>query len=228
MEDPDGQPATPRGHRDDVTGWDDVSVWAAAGLLGGLLAMVDPVPYVRDIVRGTTRPHCGTWLIWSTLGCTALASQWAGGGGWSLVVLTVQAVSTTLVFVLSTWRGVGGVSPAELALLGVAGLGVAGWAVSSQPVVATVCVLVADAVGVVLMLPKTWRDPWSETASTFALAAGSGVLGTVAVGELAGDLLLYPAYFAVVNAVTAGVILGRRRSLVARPSVSPDAELAAR
>jgi len=100
-----------------------------------------------------------------------------GGGGWSLVVLTVQAVSTTLVFVLSTWRGVGGVSPAELALLGVAGLGVAGWAVSSQPVVATVCVLVADAVGVVLMLPKTWRDPWSETASTFALAAGSGVLG---------------------------------------------------
>jgi len=114
------------------------------------------------------------------------------------------------VFVLSTWRGVGGVSPAELALLGVAG-----WAVSSQPVVATVCVLVADAVGVVLMLPKTWRDPWSETASTFALAAGSGALGTIAVGAVTVDLLLYPDYFAVVNAVTAGVILGRRRSLEA-------------
>lgn len=190
-----------------------LDVFAVAGLLGGLLAVVDPVPYVRDIVRGTTRPHRGTWLIWSVLGCTALASQVASGGGWSLVVLTVQAASTTLVLLLSLRRGVGGVSPGEWALLALAGAGVVGWAVSSQPLVATACVLVADAVGVLLMLPKTWRDPSSETASTFALAAGSGVLGTVAVGQVAVDLLLYPAYFAVVNAVTTAVILGRRRAL---------------
>jgi hypothetical protein len=191
----------------------ELTVWAAVGLAGGLLSMADPVPYIRDVLRGRTRPHRGTWLIWSVLGVTALASQWAADGGWSLVVLTVQAVTTTSVLLLSLRRGVGGVSPGELALIGLAGVGLAGWAVSDRPVVATGCVLVADGIGVLLMLPKTWGDPWSETASTYLLAAASGVCGAVAVGEVVPGLLLYPVYFALVNGLVAAVVLGRRRML---------------
>jgi hypothetical protein len=41
---------------------------AAAALLAALLAVIDTVPYVRDILRGTTRPQRATWLIWSVLG----------------------------------------------------------------------------------------------------------------------------------------------------------------
>ena len=33
------------------------------GVLAGLAGIGDTIPYVRDIVRGTTRPHRGTWLI---------------------------------------------------------------------------------------------------------------------------------------------------------------------
>jgi hypothetical protein len=183
------------------------------GLLGGVLAVIDPVPYVRDIVRGTTRPHRGTWLIWSVLGCTALASNWAAGGAWSLVVLVVQATSTVLVFALAVRRGVGGVSRGELALIGLAGAGVVGWAVSSEPLTATVFVVLADVVAAVMMVPKTWRDPWSETPSTYALSAGSGVCCTLAVGQLAADLLTYPVYFTLVNLSVTLLILGRRRCL---------------
>ena len=42
--------------------------------------------------------------------------------------------------------------------------------------------LVADLVAAVMMLPKTWRDPQSETLSTFVLAAVSGALAVGAVG----------------------------------------------
>jgi hypothetical protein len=63
------------------------------------------------------------------------------------------------------------------------------------------------------MLPKTWRDPWSETLSTFVLASASGVLSAIAVGAMDASLLLYPAYFAAANGVTAAVIALRRRSI---------------
>ena len=76
----------------------------------------------------------------------------------------------------------------------------------------------ADLAGVLLMLPKTWRDPLSETLSTFVLAGFSGALGAAAVGALDPALLLYPAYFGLMNAVTAAVILVRRRALAAGPS----------
>ncbi len=45
------------------------------GVLAGLLGVLDTIPYVRDMFRGTTRPHRGTWLIWSVLGCTVCFSQ---------------------------------------------------------------------------------------------------------------------------------------------------------
>ena len=63
------------------------------------------------------------------------------------------------------------------------------------------------------MLPKTWRDPWSETRSSYVLASASGVLSAVAVGGLDPSLIVYPVYFACANGFIAVVIsVGRRRT----------------
>ncbi len=37
------------------------------GVLAVLVGIADTIPYVRDTLRGATRPHRGTWLIWSVL-----------------------------------------------------------------------------------------------------------------------------------------------------------------
>jgi hypothetical protein len=168
---------------------------------------------VRDILRGTTRPHRGTRLIWWTLATTALVSQWADGAGWSMLMLLGQAVTTGLTFALSIRRGVGGLSRLDLTITAIAGLGVIGWFVSSTPVIATACVVFADTLGVGLMVPKTWREPGSETLSTFALASLAGLLGAFAVGALDLSLLLYPLYFFVVNGIIAVLIATRTRAL---------------
>jgi hypothetical protein len=74
-------------------------------------------------------------------------------------------------------------------------------------------VIVADLVAAVMMLPKTWRAPHSETLSTFVLAAVSGALAVGAVSALSVPLLMYPVYFVAVNAAVAAVIVHRRRAL---------------
>jgi hypothetical protein len=188
-----------------------VSVYAVFGILAGAISCVDAVPYICGILRGGTRPHRGTWCIWSILGVTAFASQAADGAGWSLLMLGIQAVSITVILVLSITRGVGGLDLGNVALLVVAATGLAGWLALSTPVFATVCVVVADLAGALLMLPKMWRDPDSETASSFLLAGIAGGLGAAAVGSLQPDLLLYPVYFGVVNAAIAAVIVLRRK-----------------
>ena len=63
----------------------------------------------------------------------------------------------------------------------VAGGGVTGWLLADEPAVATACVVAADLIGVALMLPKTYRDPESETLITFALASVGGALAATAV-----------------------------------------------
>jgi hypothetical protein len=183
------------------------------GLLAGLAAVACTVPYVRDTLRGAAVPHRGSWLIWGVLEVVAVEAQRADGARWSLVPLVSQCVGTCLVFGLSVRLGSGGLSRVDLGLLGLAGVGLAGWQAVDVPVVATTCVIVADLVAAVMMLPKTWRAPHSETLSTFVLAAVSGALAVGAVSALSVPLLMYPVYFVAVNAAVAAVIVHRRRAL---------------
>jgi hypothetical protein len=192
-----------------------VSQAAVLGMLAGAIGSADAIPYVRDVLRGSTRPHRGTWLIWSVLAIVALLSQRADGASWSLLLVAGQAVLTGAIFLLAIRRGEGGVTPGELALIGLAGAGVVGWLVAGEPVVATICVVAADLIGLALMVPKTWRDPGSETLVTYALASLAGALAAGAVGELDASLLLYPVYYCLGNAAIALLIVSRAGS--ARP-----------
>jgi hypothetical protein len=181
------------------------------GVLGGLVGVADTVPYVRDTVRGTTRPHRGTWLIWGVLAIVVSFSQRADGASWSLVLTSSQAILTGLVFVLAIRHGEGGLTAVDLGLIAVACTGVVGWVLAREPVVAVVCVIVADLAAVAMMTPKAFRDPHSETLATYVLASVGGALAAGAVGELDVSLLLYPAYYCVANAATALLIFLRRR-----------------
>jgi hypothetical protein len=184
------------------------------GLLAGVAGIADTIPYVRDTVRGSTRPHRGTWLIWSVLAMVVCMSQRADGASWSLIMAAAQSVLTSAVFLLSIRRGEGGLSPADVLMITLAGAGVIGWIVSDEPAIATVCVVVADLIGAAMMVPKTYRDPGSETLATFALASLSGALAAGAVGAADPSLLLYPVYFCLVNGAIA-VLIHHRRSLLA-------------
>jgi hypothetical protein len=193
------------------------------GVLAGVIGVADTIPYVRDTLRGSTRPHRGTWLIWGVLAVVVCLSQRADGASWSLILAASQAVLTSLIFVLAIRRGQGGASATELVMIAVAGAGVIGWIVANEPIVATACVVAADLIGTAMMMPKTYRDPESETLVTFALASLAGALAAGAVGVLDVSLLLYPIYYCVANAAVALVIHQRRRVAHATPPLTAQA-----
>jgi hypothetical protein len=187
-----------------------VELVVVLGLAAGLIGVLDTIPYVRDTLRGSTRPHRGTWLIWGVLAVVVSLSQSADGASWSLVMAGVQAVLTSLVFGLSIRRGEGGVSRADITMIAIAGAGVTGWIAADEPLVATACVVAADLIGAGLMVPKTYRDPHSETLITFAFASLGGALAAGAVGAIDVSLLLYPVYYCVINGAIALLIWERR------------------
>ena len=85
------------------------------GVLAAAIGVAGTVPYVRDILRGTTRPHRGTWLIWGVLAFVVCLSQRADGASWSLVMAGTHVVANGLVFALAIRHGEGGVSAADRA-----------------------------------------------------------------------------------------------------------------
>ena len=184
------------------------------GVLAGLVGVLDTIPYLRDVLRGSTRPHRGTWLVWSAPAVVVSVSQWADGASWSLITAVTQAVVTTAVLVVAVW---GGITATELLLLAVAAVGVAGWLLGDEPVVATAFVVGADLVAIAIMVPKTYRDPTSETLVTFVGASIAGALAAGAVDAANAALLLYPIYYCLANGAVA-LLIHHRRIALGRPS----------
>ena len=185
------------------------------GLLSGILPMIGVIPYDRDIFRHKTKPHRGSFLIWSILGGIAFFTQLAKGATWSLFLPGADTLATLSIFILSLWYGTGGLNKRDIAGLCVAGVGLVVWYCTKEPLTALFITVGVDAVGTVLTLIKTYQEPHSETFSSWLLAALGGLFAVFAVGKLSFALLLYPAYIFIANGAVNVVMLLRRGKVAA-------------
>ena len=177
--------------------WSDDRCRARARRAGGLVGIAGTIPYVGDTLRGTTRPHRGTWLIWSVLAIVVCLSQRADGATWSVLMAGAEAALKARIFLLASASARVPSSAPETVLIAIATVGVAGWLIADEPIVATACVVAADLIATGMMLPKTWRDPdprpWRRSPSR-ALAAplAAGAVGVLEAGAAPVSPLLLP------------------------------------
>ncbi len=184
-------------------------MYLAIGLLAGLLGIVMIIPYVRDILKGTTHPHRASWLIWTSLGLIATFSQLAKGATNSLWMTVAQTLATAVVFLLSIKFGTGGYSKQDRISLLLAFSGLVVWFFTKNAAYALFITIGVDAIGAGLTTIKAYKDPGSETLVTWILSAISGILGAIAVGKVDFILIAYPLYVFLANScVIAGIALG--------------------
>jgi len=182
------------------------------GFLSGLLPMIGVIPYDRDIFLHKTKPHRGSFFIWSILGGIAFFTQFAKGATWSLFLPGADTIATLSIFVLSIWYGTGGLNKRDIGALLFAITGLALWYFTKQPLAALFIAIGVDAIGTTLTVIKTWEDPHSETFSSWLLAALGGLFGALAVGRLSFALLAYPIYIFIANGLVNAVMLLRGKS----------------
>lgn len=182
------------------------------GKISALLVFVGVVPYIWQTITGKVRPERASWFVWFALGFIALWGQAVAGGHDSLWLTISQTALTGIVFVLSIFRGVGGFTKFDLKCLALAALGVVIWRISSQPGIAILGVIFADAMGTIPTARKAYFDPDSEASFSWGIDVLSGAFGVLAVGSLDPILLAYPVYFTLsVGTVFVMIMLGHRR-----------------
>lgn len=181
------------------------------GYISAILSIIMIIPYVVDILKKTTKPERASWLIWTVLGFIAFFSQLAKGATDSLWLTAGQTIAVLIVFILAIKRGVGGLTKHDIKALIVAGIGLLLWFLTNEALYALLIVIAIDFIGVFLTTIKAYKDPKSETMSTWLLSGTSGIFGALAVGSFSFVLLLYPIYIIIANyVVVIAIILGKK------------------
>lgn len=182
---------------------------AAAGIV---VTVAIFAPYVRDILRGTTRPHVFSWVIWALGTAVVFFAQLAGGAGVGAWAIGVSAAITATVAVLA-WlrRGDMVITRTDWAFFVAALSALPCWFLTADPLWAVVILTVVDLVGFGPTIRKGWSHPRDESASFFALAAFRNLLVVLALEHYSTTTVLFPAAVGLGCALLAAMLLWRRR-----------------
>lgn len=183
------------------------------GVLTIVLTFVGYAPYIRDVLKGKTRPHAFSWLIWciTTLIIYALQVQaGAGSGAWATLSVGILIF---FVFALSLKNGKRDIRKIDVIFLLLAFVALGLWLIVDQPVLSIILLTTIDLLGFVPTLRKAWDDPHSETLSMYAITTIRHGLSIFALRELNIITSLFPVSWVIVNGLFVIVLVVRRRKI---------------
>ena len=183
-------------------------------LLSTTITICAYFPYVRDIFRGTTKPHLYTWLVWLLTQGTATVALWYGGGNFAAISLTVGLLLVLFVLTLSFRYGTKNITRSDGVVLALALFAIVLWWQLKNPLPSVLMVSAIDAAGYIPTFRKSYEEPWSETLSFWAAMAIASVLALLANGEYNFLTVTYLATLATANSILFLICYFRRKSVV--------------
>jgi len=183
------------------------------GLISGCLCIIGAIPYIYNTYRRKTKPHRISWLIFLILSVLFFTSQLQLGARASLFFYGWTVINNVILFSLSMRKGggYGDVNLVNVASFGVAILAIALWKIDNSPLTALICTIIADGIGALLIIVKSYKHPQTETIFMWYVGIASTLFNMLAVGKLDPSLLAAPMYVFLFNiAIVAAILLGRR------------------
>jgi len=182
-------------------------------LLQQCLVLLGGAAYIRDTYIRKTKPHRYAWLIFLILSVVSFSSQAALGAKASLFFAGWFVINNIIITCLAFRKdgGYGGITKLNIFCLFLALVGIVLWKTTSSPLLALLAVLIADAIGALLIVVKSYKEPHSETIIMWILGLVASIFMGLSVGKIDYALLAWPMYLFIANiSIVSAIILGKK------------------
>lgn len=166
----------------------------AAGIVAGVLNSFAIIPYVRAILRGETKPHRASWIVWMVAGVIAAASYYSSGARQTMWTAVSYALNPLIVLGLSLRYGVGGWSRLDRLCLAGAACSLILWWMSGSALATLVWILTLDFMGAVPTIRKVWTEPSTEDRSAWTMNFVANSINFLALEGWTFALVVQPLY----------------------------------
>jgi hypothetical protein len=195
--------------------------------LGSAIGALGTAVYLRDTLRGTTKPNRVTWLLWAVAPLLASAVEFDGGVGLRVLPTFMVGFMPLLVFVgsfhnpTSVWK----IRRFDYACAVMSLVGTVVWLVTRNGVLAISATIAADFLAGVPTLMKSWTYPETETVHTYLGAVISMVILLLTIDHWTFEVAAFPLFIACVASVEV-VLVGLEPGPRWRRSRGHDASVA--
>lgn len=177
------------------------------------LTFISYIPYYRDILRGTTRPHLVSWSLWGLLSLLLIVLQLRGGAGYATWVTAAAGMLCGGVILLSFKDASKVITNHDLLVAALSLIAIGFWWFVDQPVISMIFVILADGLAFIPTVRKSWHNPHSETMSLYAINTVRFFLVLIAVENYTFLSSVWPLFWLWMNALFVCMLYLRRKRL---------------
>ena len=184
------------------------------GLIATGLVFLGYIPYIKDIIKGKTKPHVYSWFLWCFVTLIAFALQVSdGAGAGSLVTLAAALMCIVVIGIGFFYKSKVEIKKIDTVFLILAVVALGLWLIAKQPVLSAILTTLIDLLGFAPTVRKSWNDPESETVSFYALNTTRFGLAIVALQKYSVLTALYPITWLAANGLFAIMLILRKKQL---------------
>lgn len=184
------------------------------GITAVILTFVGYIPYLRDILKGTTKPHLYSWFLWSFVTFIAFALQVSDNAGPGALVTMAAATMCFVVLLLGLrTKAKRDITFLDTIFLVLAIIALILWLLAKQPVISAILITLTDVLGFAPTIRKSWSKPYTETVSFYSLNTLRFGLAVLALQQYTIITALYPIVWAFGNGLFALLLLLRRKQV---------------
>lgn len=184
------------------------------------LTVIGYIPYILNTLKGKTKPHAFSWLIFSLITAIAFFAQIFKGGGVGSWLVGFSALACFVIFILALVKGTRRFDKLDWTLLLGALFSVVLWMLTSEPLLSVIIVSIIEIIAFLPALRKGYYRPHEETLFTYLVNAIRFTLGIIALSIFSITTVLFPATVVAVNIVFVSVLVYRRRVISSEVPIS--------
>lgn len=180
-----------------------------------ILTFVAFVPYIRDILRGKTKPHVFSWWIWGLTTLIIFLAQVQDKGGIGAWPIGISGLITLYIALLAYLKRADiSITRLDWIFFICALASIPAWYMTADPTTAVIVLTLVDLAGFGPTVRKAYTHPHDESVSFFLWFMIRNGLVILALENYSIATVLFPLSVGLACLLLIAMILYRRRSVL--------------
>ncbi|MCR4325967.1 MAG: hypothetical protein NUV59_04185 [Patescibacteria group bacterium] len=185
-------------------------VWPV--IVGSVINLFGSSYYIWNTIRGVTKPNRVTWLMWAIAPLIGSAAAFTSGVSWAVLPVFMSGFFPLLVFLSSFvnknayWQ----LGRFDYVCGGISALALLLWALTSNPIIAIILAIAADAFAGIPTVIKAWKYPETETATGYAANGINNLTSFFVIRQWTFASYAFPLYLVAMNTYFVFALLRKR------------------
>jgi hypothetical protein len=171
--------------------------------VGAAVNLIGAIPYIKDTLKGKTKPNRVTWLMWTISPMIATFAAISNGVTWAVLPVFMAGFLPLLVLISSFinkdsyWKLeifdylCGFFSVLALIL----------WAITKDPVIAITFSIISDSSAAMPTIIKAWKHPETETGSIYIISLLCTFTSFFAIKVWNFSSTAFPIYLIIISSI---------------------------